>query len=276
VLSFLGKIRTRKMMNRMKTIINKLTKSLQVPCSPLFYISKSYLPGKRVLPFISQKRTRKRFEGSITVEAAVVLPLFVFFGLAVLAPMRWLDTQRQIQTTMERLGETLSQQAYSVELADEQENIQLEFQYQEKIPLFFEKIGITMCVGVKRRGWVGLDGKLTRQSVNGEVCDQEMVYVTPRGERYHRYRDCTHLTNVCQAVSISELDHLRNLDGKIYYSCSQCVSGQNIQDTVYITSWGTRYHNDRSCEAISSYFRKVPLEQVIELGECTVCARRSD
>ena len=103
MLSFLGKIRTRKMMNRMKTIINKLTKSLQVPCSPLFYISKSYLPGKRVLPFISQKRTRKRFEGSITVEAAVVLPLFVFFGLAVLAPMRWLDTQRQIQTTMDRL-----------------------------------------------------------------------------------------------------------------------------------------------------------------------------
>jgi len=321
VLSFSGEIHMRTKMKTLSSIINKITKSLQVPCSPLFYTSKSYLPGKRVLPFTSHEDMKRKFDGSITVEAALVLPLFVFFGLAVLVPMRWLDTQRQIQTISERFGEDLSQYAYIIEsgnqlsesdqqqgpcfsdaaaglwlygrvqpyadsvriikseVPDEQGNIWLEVKYQEKIPFFPEIIrGATMYVAVKRRGWIGLGGKLTCQmerEVGGNL-EQQMVYVTPDGTRYHRYRDCYHLMNVCKAVSIQEVDHLRNKDGKIYYTCSLCAQGQNIKNTVYITTWGTRFHNDRSCAAMSTYFRKVPLIDVIEWGECSDCARRND
>lgn len=277
MLSFSGKIRMRKKMIIQKTIINKITTSLQVPCSPLFYTSKSYLPGKRVLPFTLRKWRDKKMDGSMTVEAACVLPLFVFFGLAILSPMKWMDTQRQMQTTVECLGERLSQAAYMTE--GEKEDIYLDLVYQEKIPFFFEKIsGVTMNVAVKRRGWIGLDGKLTTQNGNGEdgSAEQEMVYMTPEGERYHRYRDCHYLTNICKAVSIQELDQLRNNDGKIYYACSQCAQEQTTQNTVYITSWGIRYHNDRSCASISTYFRKVPLSEVICLGECSVCAGRNE
>ena len=276
MLSFSGKIHMRMKMKFLSSIINKITKSLQVPCSPLLYISKSYLPGKRVLPFTLREKTSRRMDGSITVEAAFVLPMFVFIGLAVLAPMKWLDTQRQMQTKAEQLGEYLSQSAYMMEKG-ENENIHLELNYQEKIPFLFEKVsGIPMCVAVKRRGWIGLDGKLTCQNVHGEEHGQEMVYITPEGERYHPYRDCSYLANICKAVSVQELDHLRNNDGKIYYSCSQCVYEQNIQDTVYITDWGVRYHNDRNCASMSSYFRKVPLAEVIDWGECSVCASRND
>ena len=319
MLSFSGDIHMRNKMNIHKTIINKITKSLQVPCSPLFNTSKSYLPGKRVLPFISHKREERRFDGSITVEAAVVLPLFLFFGVAVLAPVRWLDTQRQIQMIVERLGEDLSQYAYVMEtgkteaeaqseqqselfsdvaaglwvhgqtksyadtirvikseVPDEQGNIHLELMYQERIPFFFESIsGVTMRVAAKRRAWVGLDGKLTGKSMTDDS-EQKMVYVTPDGERYHRYRDCQYLANICKAISTKELQHLRNPDGKIYHICTRCTSGQTIQDTVYITTWGTRYHNDRACAAMSTYFRKVPLSEVIHYGECSVCARRNN
>ena len=276
MLSFSGKIHMRTKMKFLSSIINKITKSLQVPCSPLFYISKSYLPGKRVPPFTLREKTNRRMDGSITVEAAFVLPMFVFFGLAIIAPMGWLDTQRQMQTKAERLGEYLSQSAYMME-EGENENIHLELNYQEKIPFLFETVsGIPMGVAVKRRGWFGLDGKLTSQSVHGEELDQEMVYVTPEGERYHSFRDCYHLVNICKAVSALELDHLRNTEGKIYYSCSQCVYEQNIQDTVYITTWGVRYHNDRTCASMSNYFRKVPLAEVIDWGECSVCASRND
>lgn len=276
MLSFSGKIHMRMNIQFLSTIINKITKSLQVPCSPLFYISKSYLPGKRVLLFTLREKMNKRLSGSISVEAACVLPMFIFFGLAILAPMKWLDTHRQMQAKAERLGETLSLSAYTME-TEERETIHLEYYYKENIPFFLGNIrGIPMRVAVKRRRWIGLDGKLTSQMVHGEAFDREMVYVTPEGERYHPYRDCSYLQNLCKAVSAQELEHLRNNDGKIYYSCSQCVHNENIQDTVYITTWGVRYHNDRTCASMSNYFRKVPLAEVVEWGECSVCASRHD
>ena len=304
MLSFSGKIHMRNTMKQLITIIKNITKSLQVPCSPLFYTSRSYLPGKRVLPFISQKQVKKRFNGSIAVEAALVLPLFLFFGMAVLAPIRWLDTQRQIQTVAEHFGEDLSWytgkedellsdtaaglwlygkvQSFTdsvwidqSDVFDEQGNVHLELAYQEQIPFFFEKIrGVTMRVSVNRRVWNGLDGKLKVQHTDGNP-DGEMVYVTPEGARYHRYRDCSYLVSACKAVSMEELEQFRNNDRKIYYMCSHCVFEPNTQDTVYISDWGIRYHYDQSCAARSSYYRKVPLSDVIDWGECSVCAGRN-
>ena len=118
VLSILGNIHmtTNKLSFNMQKFLSFYKKihtlSLQVPLyDPLFNISKSYLPGKRVLPFTS----RRKLEGSITVEAAIVLPLFVFLVFALLTPMQWLDTQRKIQAAAESHGETLSQYAAFIE-----------------------------------------------------------------------------------------------------------------------------------------------------------------
>ena len=58
---------------------------------------------------------------SMTVEAALVLPLALFFFLALLKPVTWLDRQRKVQTAMERIGEEISQYgilAESVETGD--------------------------------------------------------------------------------------------------------------------------------------------------------------
>ena len=52
------------------------------------------------------------------MEAAFVLPLFVFFVIVLLTPMQWLDTQRKIQTAAESYGETLSQYAAFIEDED--------------------------------------------------------------------------------------------------------------------------------------------------------------
>ena len=58
---------------------------------------------------------------SMTVEAALVLPLALLFFLALLQPVIWLDRQRKVQTAMERIGEEISQYgilAESVETED--------------------------------------------------------------------------------------------------------------------------------------------------------------
>ena len=83
--------------------------SLQVPCIlPLINIV--FILGKRVLPFISGHS--RRVSASMTVEAALCLPLWLFFAAALMEPVRWLDRQRQVQTALECFSEELSQAVY--------------------------------------------------------------------------------------------------------------------------------------------------------------------
>ena len=137
---------------------------------------------------------------SMTVEAALVLPLTLFFFLALLQPVTWLDRQRKVHTAVERIGEEVSQYgilAESKETGDSElpafctdaaaalwirgrvgqyadhvavkkadvygENGEIEFvvEYQEKIP-FFEAVlrKQTEIAAVKRRSWIGIPGKL--------------------------------------------------------------------------------------------------------------------
>lgn len=116
MLSFSGTILMKSDYLSIITQNKKNTKSLQVPCSPLFIILKSYLPGKRVLPFTSHKWN---LQASITVEAAFALPLFVFFSLAVLAPMEWMDTRRKVSAEAECFSEILCCYAYAEELLEQ-------------------------------------------------------------------------------------------------------------------------------------------------------------
>ena len=137
---------------------------------------------------------------SMTVEAALVLPLALFFFLALLQPVTWLDRQRKVQTAVERIGEEVSQYgilAESKETGDSElpafctdaaaalwirgragqyadhvavkkadvygENGEIEFvvEYQEEIPFFEAVLGKqTEIAAVKRRSWIGIPGKL--------------------------------------------------------------------------------------------------------------------
>ncbi len=323
MLSFSGKIHMRTKHLSINMQKNKLTKSLQVPCNPLYIISKSYLPGKRVLPFTLRKRVR----AGITVEAAVVLPLFVFFSLAVLTLMDWFDTQRRIQTIAESLGEKLSVYAYGEsdgteeseewlalfsdvaagvwlsgkikelnkevwikrsEVPDPEGNICFEVLYREQVPFLGKIAGTSILrVAVKRRCWNGLDGKLRSESSdkNHSGVDEsgKMVYIGETMTRYHTYRDCQYLANRFQTTTLQDVGDCRNADGNRYRPCETCdpltynpMNGESAQYVVYITARGRHYHCTPDCVTMIAYLRKVPLEEVAYLGECSACARRHD
>lgn len=92
--------------NSLKPILyKKITESLQVPGNfPLIRLKR---PEKRVLPFTSGECA-----GSLTIEAALSLSLFLLMGSAVLRPLLWMDRQRKIQTAAESVCGQLSQYAY--------------------------------------------------------------------------------------------------------------------------------------------------------------------
>ena len=73
-------------------------------------------PARRVHPCASG------FQASMTAEAAIALPLAIFFFLALLQPVSWLDRQRKVQTCTERIGEEISQYGLLMDTDPEEEN----------------------------------------------------------------------------------------------------------------------------------------------------------
>ena len=82
-----------------------VTLQVQIP------VSKGRPSVKRVL---SSAFSSNR-QGSLTIEAAMALPLFVFFMIIMMMPMVIMNINRQVQTALEEAGEDLSQYAYLLE-----------------------------------------------------------------------------------------------------------------------------------------------------------------
>ena len=178
-------------------------KSLQVP-PPGAKTGARFCLKKRVLPFISRK-----FPASLSVEAAIAVPMFLFFSLALLSPIRWLDEQRTLLTESERICEEISLWAYGGdERADDMEDtVVYEESYVEEIPFFSGVFpGIRMNIAAQRRKWIGLDGKLRcGDGVMGESeLTGEMVYVGAGMGRYHLRRDCHYISNQYESVTVEE------------------------------------------------------------------------
>ena len=250
----------------------KKTMSLQVRCSPRSKELWTENPGKRVLPFTS----KYRLKASMTVEAALVLPLFLFVSLALWTPVRMLDTQRQMQTALERNCEELSLYAYLSEESWETEDVELATTYREKIPFFPGVLpALSLETASKRRKWIGYPGKWTgEQDGDFEEDDGEvMVYVGKEMGRYHPDRNCHYISNTYEAVSLEDAMGMRDADGHRFTACESCASQIRDDGTVYVTPAGRHYHGSVDCSAMISYVRKVPLSEVEHLGACSYCGK---
>ena len=275
------------------------TKSLQVPCTPLLIILNALRQsGKRVLPFIFQKR----YEASMTIEAALVLPLFVFCSLALMMPMKWLDTERKIRMAAERFCEQASVSAYEQggilsglllkgiaeqyaddviitesSVSDITGDIRYELKYKRFIPFFRNMTkDMNQTIGVQRREWIGLDGKLKEKNGGREEDRQdEIVFVGAAMGRYHLYRDCHYISNTYQTITVKEASNRITSHGNKVTACSVCAKDCTEDDMVYLTPEGKHYHTSISCRSMSSYVQERYLEDVRHLGVCSYCAGRN-
>ncbi len=263
----------------------------------------------RILSKMRPDRKRVFFfaSASMTVEAALVLPVFLFAGVLLMMPFRILDVERQMQAIAMSVGEEISQTAYlapeeggwtgsaaafayaegavrmksgdlpvqrlslagSSLLADG-ETVDLIIDYQMKLPFSVFGLG-----SVKRRcrcwlrAWVGSDG-LTGAGEYGTGEEDPIVYVGKDSTRYHNSEFCHYLYNRLSAVPVSRIGDYRNESGHRYTSCDRC--GGLAGGTVYIMPYGEHYHGSRTCTAITAYVRAVRRSAVEYLGPCSYCS----
>lgn len=274
----------------------------------IYIKSKSLSDNLRALsPFFPQRQRCAKVlqcvlqKGSFTVEAAFVLPLFLFAALAVLGlfPLLLLQTQvnNGLQYTARIMavsyrdameeksilsiaeGEVLFRHYMKEHGCDEDalargmnsisllrsevsgDYVTLVADYDVQLPISFWSISSLPVEQCVRVK------KWTGADSKTVDAEDSYVYITPSGNAYHSTPECSYLRLSVQSASVSALNTLRNKDGSIYYPCS-CYNGES---RVYITDYGTEYHGNLSCSSLKRTIYKVTKEQIGSRHPCTKC-----
>lgn len=240
---------------------------------------------------------------SLTIEAAVVVPIMIGFLVSILFLFRVLQVQVAIEETLLFVGRELavescmldSQEAlllaaeghmletlsdyeivsqyvkygkYGIYLGKSDfsgEDIILCAEYEVKLPVNFFEINSLSLSNVNRfRKWSGAKS-------SKEV--GKYVYVTATGRVYHLNLDCRVLDlSVCNAEK-SEIDKIRGADGQKYYPCEKCMDNKDTGQIVYYTQYGTRYHKEVSCSALKRYVKKILISDIGDMKGCSFCSQ---
>ena len=225
----------------------------------------------------------RSLSGSITVETALVLPVFLF---AMLSVIYLTDAIRISSANTEILAERaykLAKYAYlgnsfiddtplsdAIDIVNNGDDIiDLVQRYHIDVP--FDLLNTYNPYAVDRvrvRAFTGYDNcKHTGQSDT----EEQMVYITDNGSVYHRSLGCSHLNVNIRTVNYPDVPKERANDGSKYYPCEYCCpSGMSPPAVVYITDDGNRYHSSLSCGALKRTIHEVPLSKA-GLPPCKEC-----
>lgn len=241
-------------------------------------------------------------KGSLTIEAAVTLPLF-FMGMVALICI--MDVQRVKTEVNISLNESVKELGmYAFALGTEESPIdyiddalcmayaQSKLKSNEQVRLNTLKssynnnmvelwvsgsyqlpVGIiptpriTLQGRVRVHDWTGYDGERDE----GLATEYDtLVYVTPHQSVYHTSSSCTHLDLSIMQTTTGQVGNKRNENGGKYHECSRCI-GDGYSGIIYITKTGDRYHASTKCQGLKRGIELVPKESVSGLRECLRC-----
>ena len=220
--------------------------------------------------------------GSVTVEAALALSVFIMVTASLMSLFGILQNQSETFYRMDIAAEAMAGAGYIVdgsELGEKLKDMDLEFMgsafstvdddilvritYPERAAFSPWDAGTFLITQqVCRRAWTGRGPE-----EDGEN-DDKYVYVAENGSVYHVTESCTYLAPRVTAADIDTVELLRSRDGSKYYPCRYC-GGEGT--TIYITFDGNRYHSDPGCSRLKRTYSKVRLSET-ELPPCSKCA----
>lgn len=151
-----------------------------------------------------------------------------------------------------------------------EEDIVLEIKYDVNVPFGMfplPSIRFNQRTIVKR--WNGCQPTDHSIGTDGKI----MAYVAENGAVYHKDRECTHLRLSIQGVGVSQIRFLRNKSGRRYYPCDFCGDKGCIEDIVYITDTGDRYHGNIGCSGLKRSVQTVAIDEVKDLPPCSRCGQ---
>lgn len=257
--------------------------------------------------FLYRHNKNRDWSASLTVEAAVIVPMFFFVIFLVWQIFLLLLFQLKIG---EQVTETVLEYSYLgyVEQKGEQEDVDISWIYEvllwEKFPeyknitskwisckskedgtifieikydflcetVFFPTFSLPIVQTFQFYPYFGEQDTDTLKEVTEEK--KEIVYMTEYGSVYHVSKACAYLNVKVESILVSNLTEKRNIDGQRYTECSKCI--QELQkEQVYISVGGTKYHSSLQCPAIKRTIIEKTKEEIEGVSVCHKCEKHN-
>lgn len=232
---------------------------------------------------------------SLTIEAALAFPLFLFMMTGILFFFRVLQVEHMTYGALCAAGSQMSLETgegegslvkaagyFHGKLSKEKfpyryivaermgmrwrktdlsgGYIDLQLQYDCKMPIpILGKKHVSIAQRVKIKKWTGYQN----DTANGE--QEQWVYVAENGTVYHLTRTCTHLK-----LSIHTMG--RNAVKQAGYEpCHLCGDGQAEGAGYYVTEEGEKYHTKLSCSGLKRTVYMIRLSEINGKRSCSRC-----
>lgn len=229
----------------------------------IFRVLKSVLPQSSNYLVTTKSQSERMSlctckKGSLTVEAALILPFFMMILLAFfsffLQYASAAELKIQAAAEAKKVGIAVGSMAHE-ESADV--TIYKSSVLEDVWIMPFQKKNVITQAAVCR-AWIGFT-KLETTEI--------YVYATPEGSVYHLQSDCTHLDLSIQCTTLVKAQ-------KHYRECAHCDKEFGV--LVYVTEEGECYHSERSCSGLKRTVRRVALSSVEGRGCCIRCMERGN
>lgn len=266
-------------------------------------MNRKKLPLQSIYSYLSGRTSVSASEkGSITVEAALAVPLFFLAVVSLLYLMEITAIRTSMRSGLQYAGKKAAQEASVLTavmpVKIEQDVIhavgaerldrsivlggskgvscsgsgisphtgigEVVVTYQVRLPIpVFGVPPLEYKEKMRIKAWTGYE------KPGFPADDDETVYITETGLVYHKDYHCTYLDLSIRMVAPDELKSLRNSGGGKYHPCERC--GKNSAGGVYITDTGDKYHGSLSCSGLKRTIYAIPLSEAVGKGACSRC-----
>ncbi|MEE3481697.1 MAG: TadE family protein [Lachnospiraceae bacterium] len=223
------------------------------------------------------------------MEAALVLPLFLFAAVTVLSFCRILQVEWGVQTAMHEVvrGAALAGSAFEpseVVLAGTarakiiSDGVPVKYIWGDIVGISFASSSvteddITMVARYRINPLVPLPGykgfrienrvyarRFTGFHPGTAGTEETYVYITPYGKAYHKDLRCSYLEPDIRCVMKDAVGGERNSGGGRYTSCPRCRK-YGFGRILYVTTYGKVYHSRIDCPALKRTVKRVKLKE---------------
>ena len=290
--------------NRKKCISKNNRPSLRdkTPVSTTF-IKNVYLrsyPKKRVSSFTSCPFLK----ASMTLEATLVLPIFMFAVINIISIMDIMRIKGCVDMAVAECGNEIAVESYGGAI----DNLLTSIYIREKVSLFLKQnlsdtdyqrvegsIYVTdvfaldgenrfsFKVNYKIKPAMDMGGLISVKlkadyyghkwlgyKSKGEL--EEMVFLSNKASVYHMDKQCKYLNVTIMEIPYINIKVYRNNSGEKYKPCHFCNS-RSPGTTVYITPEGDGYHTIQNCIGLTRSIYTVPISRVKGKRVCQGCRK---